>query len=166
MPSGEPSCPAADELRDSTADKAQGSPSPPAAGGEGRGEEGHFCSTFPSPRSFLAGRGRRFALAASPNSMAVPSCPARLRRFAGKAVPVGHGALTGRLAADSPTICSQRSAPKEPVQKVAADVRLSYRFCFRVILSLVTSATRSGVFKWAANRRRAVCPVADRIFAG
>src|SRR5713101_783162 len=68
--------PTAVELRDHTADKAQGSPSPPAAGGEGRGEEGHFRLGFPSPqpspRSFLAGRGRRFTLAASLNSMAVP----------------------------------------------------------------------------------------------
>ena len=30
------------------ADKANRSPSPPAAGGEGRGEEGYSCSSFPS----------------------------------------------------------------------------------------------------------------------
>src|SRR5258708_36150107 len=36
------------ELRDNTADKAQGSPSPPAAGGEGRGGVGRFRSGCPS----------------------------------------------------------------------------------------------------------------------
>ena len=71
--------PNAVELRDDTADKARGSPSPPAAGGEGRGEEGHFRLGFPSPRSFLAGRGRRFTLAESLNSMAV--LPARNPRL-------------------------------------------------------------------------------------
>jgi hypothetical protein len=71
--------PTAVELMDNTADKVQGSPSPPAAGGEGRGEEGHFCSTFPSPqpspRSFLAGRGRSITLAASLNSTAAHPIP-------------------------------------------------------------------------------------------
>src|SRR5713101_2874136 len=55
--------------------KAKASPSPPAAGGEGRGEEGCFCSDFPSPqpspRSFLAGRGRRVTVAACLNSTPV-----------------------------------------------------------------------------------------------
>src|SRR5216683_6662888 len=67
--------------RKGKADKAKGSPSPPAAGGEGRGEEGRFCSDFPSPQpsphSFLAGRGRRVTVAACLSSRPVPlaSCP-------------------------------------------------------------------------------------------
>src|SRR5713101_2228590 len=47
---GSPLRPTVVELRENTADKAQGSPSPPAAGGEGRGEEGHYRSGFPSPQ--------------------------------------------------------------------------------------------------------------------
>src|SRR6266568_786672 len=65
--------PIAVELRDDTVEKAKSSPSPPAAGGEGRGEEGHFCSNFPSlqPSPARPSRGgRRFTLAASPNLVA------------------------------------------------------------------------------------------------
>ena len=46
-------------MRNNMKDEVNGSPSPPAAGGEGRGEEGHFCFISPLPNpppSSLAGR--------------------------------------------------------------------------------------------------------------
>src|SRR6266516_1471344 len=47
------------ELRNRTGDAARNSPSPPHKGRRGSGRGGPFLFGFPSPHSFLAGRGRR-----------------------------------------------------------------------------------------------------------
>src|SRR6266568_6855027 len=50
---------AAIALRNGTADTTKSSPSPPAAGGEGRGEEGNFARIAPLPSPLPARSSRR-----------------------------------------------------------------------------------------------------------
>src|SRR5205809_6473648 len=63
------------ELRNRTGGAARNSPSPPHKGRRGSGRGGPFLFGFPSPHSFLAGRGRRPEAAMPLNSTAVPLIP-------------------------------------------------------------------------------------------
>ena len=82
-----------------SAKSAAFSPSPPAVGGEGRGEEGRFSSVLPSPRpaphSFLAGRGSQPARDATLiSTTAQPMRPLILEKLPLLALVVASSVIT------------------------------------------------------------------------